>query len=384
MKITRIRTLCLSRPHEPERQWRSATFLVPKADAAVVVIDTDGGVRGIGEACAYGDPLRIRAEVERLAPGLLGRDPCEPDLAPRPVGLNAPVDTAVAGIDAALWDLRGRLAERPVAQLLAAPGQQPLHRVRLYASGGVNYDWEKRPESVVDEAIGYAEAGFTAFKMRIGTHWEWAGVTVPRFVALLRQVTEAVGKRMELMLDGNQRLSEPQALQIAHTLDELGWTWFEEPIPQTDIEGYARLNTAVKIPITGGEQYTTVAQFEPYLAKMAYAIVQADGGWCGLSEGMRIARRAWEFGVPMCPHNWHNGLMTMANAHLVAALPHPRVLELNMFQGPLQWEMLRQPPRIKDGYLELPAAPGLGVELAEDIEQRFPYVDGPWGVKVER
>ncbi|MCC7261504.1 MAG: mandelate racemase/muconate lactonizing enzyme family protein [Candidatus Latescibacteria bacterium] len=384
MKITKIRTLCLSRPHEPERQWRTATFLVPKADAAVVVIDTDEGLRGIGEACAYGDPPRIRAEVERLAPGLLGRDPRETDLAPRPVGLNAPVDTAVAGIDAALWDLRGRLAKRPVAELLALPGQQPLHRVRLYASGGVNYDWENRPESVVDEAVGYAEAGFTAFKMRIGTHWEWAGVTVPRFIALLRQVTEAVGKRMELMLDGNQRLSEAQALQVAQALDEMGWTWFEEPIPQTDVEGYARLNAAVKLPVTGGEQYTTVEQFEPYLAARAYAIVQADGGWCGLTEGMRIARRAWEFGVPMCPHNWHNGLMTMANAHLVAALPFPKVLEVNMFQGPLQWQMLRQPPRIKDGYLELPAGPGLGVELAEDVEERFPYVEGPWGVKVER
>jgi L-alanine-DL-glutamate epimerase-like enolase superfamily enzyme len=384
MKITAIRTLCLSRPHEPERQWRTATFLVPKADAAVVVIDTDQGVRGIGEACAYGGPPRIRAEVERLAPGLLGRDPRQPGLAPRPVGLNPPVDTAAAGIDAALWDLRGRLAGRPVAELLALPGEQPLHRVRLYASGGVNYDWEHRPESVVDEALGYAEAGFTAFKMRLGTHWEWAGVTVPRFLALLRQVTAAVGKRMELMLDGNQRLGEEQALQIARALDEMGWTWFEEPIPQADVEGYARLNAAVKLPITGGEQYTTVEQFEPYLAQRAYSIVQADGGWCGLSEGMRIARRAWEFGVPMCPHNWHNGLMTLANAHLVAALPHPRVLELNMFQGPLQWEMLRRPPVIRGGYLELPAAPGLGVELAEDVERRFPYAEGPWGVKVER
>jgi hypothetical protein len=115
--------------------------------------------------------------------------------------------------------------------------------------------------------------------MRIGTHWEWAGVTVPGFLALLRQVTEAVGKRMELMLDGNQRLSETQALQVARALDEMGWTWFEEPIPQTDVEGYARLNAAAKIPITGGEQYTTVEQFEPYLAARAYASPGRRGWW---------------------------------------------------------------------------------------------------------
>ena len=384
MKITDIRTLCLSRPHEPERQWRTATIIVAKADAAIVVIDTDEGLRGIGEACAYGEPLRIRAHVDRLKIELLGRDPLEPELSPRPVGFNAPVDTAAAGIDAALWDLRGRILQRPVADLLVNPGKQPLRRVRLYASGGVNYDWEHRPESVLDEALGYAAAGYTAFKMRIGTHWEWAGVTVPRFLALLSQVTEVVGNQMELMLDGNQRLNEQEALVIGRALDEMGWTWFEEPIPQTDVDGYARLNAALNVPVTGGEQLTTVEQFEAYLAKKAYAIVQADGGWCGLTEGMRIARRAWEFGVPMAPHNWHNGLMTMANLHLVASLPFPKVLELNMFQGPLQWDMLRDPPEIRNGYLEVPAAPGLGVELAEDLGERFPYIDGPWGVQLQR
>lgn len=123
MKITDVRTLCLTRPHEPERQWRTATFVVAKADAAVVVIDTDEGLRGIGEACAYGEPPRIRAEVDRLKIGMLGRDPLDPELSPRPVGLNAPVDTAAAGIDAALWDLRGRILQRPVAELLVNPGQ---------------------------------------------------------------------------------------------------------------------------------------------------------------------------------------------------------------------------------------------------------------------
>jgi L-alanine-DL-glutamate epimerase-like enolase superfamily enzyme len=189
---------------------------------------------------------------------------------------------------------------------------------------------------------------------------------------------------MELMVDGNQRLTEAQALQIGRALDELGWTWFEEPIPQKDVEGYARLNAALSLPVTGGEQYTLVEQFEPYLQHRAYGIVQADGGWCGLTEGMRIALRAHEFGVPVCPHNWHNGLMTMANAHLVAALPEPRVLELCMVQGPLQWEILRTPPVIRDGYLELPSRPGLGVELAEGLEERFPYLEGSWAEPVRR
>jgi L-alanine-DL-glutamate epimerase-like enolase superfamily enzyme len=384
MKITEIRTLCLSRRHEPERVWHTAGVWVPKADCAIVVVDTDQGMRGIGEACAYGTPPRIREEVARMASLLLGRDPTDPRLVPRPVGFNAPVDTAVAGIDAAIWDLRGQISGRKVADLLVASGRKPLDRVRLYASGGVDYDWEKRPESVVDEALEYVRQGFTAFKMRIGTEWTWSGVTPERFIELLSAVTKAVAGRMELMVDGNQRLTEAQALQIGRALDELGWTWFEEPIPQKDVEGYARLNAALSLPVTGGEQYTLVEQFEPYLQHRAYGIVQADGGWCGLTEGMRIALRAHEFGVPLCPHNWHNGLMTMANAHLVAALPEPRVLELCMVQGPLQWEILRTPPVIRDGYLELPSRPGLGVELAEGLEERFPYLEGSWAEPVRR
>jgi L-alanine-DL-glutamate epimerase-like enolase superfamily enzyme len=385
MRITDIRTLCLSRTHEPERQWRTATFLVPKADCTIVVIDTDEGLRGLGEACSYGTPPQIAAQVEDLKAQLVGCDPVDL-VPPRPVGLNPPLDTAVAGIDSALWDLRGKIANKRTCDLLT--DDEPLTRIRLYASGGVDYDWEDNPGSVVEEAVGYIEAGYTAFKMRIGTDWGWAGVTVTDMLELLRAVTEAVDGRMDLMLDGNQRLTEEQALQLAQALSDWGWTWFEEPIPQTDIDGYARLNAAVSIPVTGGEQYTTLAQFEPYLDSRAYAIVQPDVGWCGLTEGMRIALRADEFGVPTVPHNWHNGLMAMANAHLVAALPemsgHPRVLELNMFQGPLQWEILQQKPRIEAGYLYLPDAPGLGVELADDVETRFPFVEGGWGVRIER
>jgi len=189
MKITDVKTLCLSRPHEPERRWRTGSACVPKADCAIVVVDTDEGIQGIGEACAYGVPPKIRDEVERI---------------------------------------------------------------------------------------------------------------------------------------------------------------------------------------------------KPDLEQKAYSIVQADGGWCGLTEGIEIGRRAHEFGVPMCPHNWHNGLMTMANAHLVAALPDPRVLELNMVQGPLQWEILREKPVIEDGHLELPDRPGLGVELADDLEARFPYIEGSWAVRISR
>ncbi|MFC1526083.1 mandelate racemase/muconate lactonizing enzyme family protein [Candidatus Latescibacterota bacterium] len=383
MKITDIRTLCLSRPHEKERQWATAGVVVPKADCAIVIIDTDEGLQGLGEPSAYGTPPAIRQRVDELKADLIGKDPAELSL-PWPEAGARTDAVPLAGIDCALWDLRGKIAGKRSRELLTGPDQVPLDRVRLYASAGVDYDWENRPESVVDEATRLAERGFTAFKMRIGTEWTWAGVTAERLVELLRKVTDAVGQRLDLMLDGNCRLDEEQALHIGKALDEMGWYWFEEPIPGAQIEGYARLNEALDIPVTGGESMHCQEQVEPYLEQKAYAIVQADAGVCGVSEGRRIGLRAHEFGVPHCPHNWHNGLMTMANAALVAAHPAPRVLELNMVQGPLQWEILAEPPHIEDGHLILPDKPGYGVELAADLEERFPYIDGPWAERVER
>ena len=129
---------------------------------------------------------------------------------------------------------------------------------------------------------------------------------------------------------------------------------------------------------------TTLEQFRPYLERRAYDIVQPDAGLCGITEAMRIADMAHRYGVDLCPHSWHNGLMAMANAHLVAALPNPRVLELNMIQGPLQWDILAGKPAIKAGWLVLPDRPGLGVDLAENLEARFPYLEGHYAIQVFR
>jgi len=380
-KIVRLETLCLSRLHEPERQWITARSRVIKADCAIVVIHTDEGLSGIGEASAYGWPLRIREWVDWLAPTLVGRDPLDPAIVPHPNALSGAHDAAVAGIDCALWDLRGKMAGKRVSELLT---EYPLERVRLYASSGCRYDWRYNPEQLIEEALEYVAQGYTAMKFRIGTDWSWDGVTVDRFLGLVRELAQAVDGRMELMLDGNSRLTEEQALPIAKEMDRLGCTWFEEPIPRDQIDGYVRLNAAVDMPITGGETFSTLEQFKVYLEKKAYAIVQPDAAMCGLTEAYRIAEMADRYGVDVCPHSWHNGLMAMAHAHYVAALPNPRVLELCMIQGPLQWGILAEKPTLEAGWLVLPDQPGLGVELAEGLEERYPYIEGQYGIQVQR
>jgi L-alanine-DL-glutamate epimerase-like enolase superfamily enzyme len=141
---------------------------------------------------------------------------------------------------------------------------------------------------------------------------------------------------------------------------------------------YARLNDSVDIPITGGESFSLAKQFEPYLEAGAFTIAQPDVGVCGVSEWLRIVSHAYRCGVEVCPHSWHNGLLCVSHAHLLAALPRPRPLELCMVQGPLQWEILHEPPPIEDGHLVLPKGPGWGVDIAEDIEKKFPYIEGDY------
>jgi L-alanine-DL-glutamate epimerase-like enolase superfamily enzyme len=381
MQITGIETLCLSRLHELERQWVTARYRTIKADCAIVVVHTDEGVCGIGEASPYGWPLLIRDWAAWLAAAIVGRDPQDPAIVPHPNGLSRAHDAAVAGIDCALWDLRAKIAGQGVSAMLA---QRPLDRVRLYASGGCQYDWRDEPRQLIEEAIGYADQGFTAMKFRLGTEWSWDGVTVDRLLGLVRELAQEVGDRLELMLDGNCRLAEEQALAIGRELDRLGFAWFEEPIPSDQIDGYARLCAALETPVSGGESLTTLEQFRPYLERGAYDIVQPDAGLCGISEAMRIAQAAARYGVDVCPHSWHNGLMAMENGHLVAALPHPRVLELCTIQGPLQWAILAERPAIADGWLLLPEGAGLGVELAEGVDEQYPYIEGHYALQVTR
>ncbi|HEU5099108.1 MAG TPA: enolase C-terminal domain-like protein, partial [Roseiflexaceae bacterium] len=153
---------------------------------------------------------------------------------------------------------------------------------------------------------------------------------------------------------------------------------------QADIDGYAQLSAVLDLPITGGEQFATVEQFRPYLERRAYSIVQPDVGLCGITEFLRIAEAAERYGVECCPHSWHNGLMALAHAQVLATQPNPRPLELCMHQGPLQWGILAAPPAIQHGLLALPDRPGLGVELAGDIAANFPYIEGHYAIAIER
>lgn len=384
MKITDITAISLSRMHDRDGLWKTNGFQSVKADASIITVHTDDeSLTGISEASAYGVPSVIAGNVARIKRSLIGRDPL--DVLRRglhPTGVSLSYDCAIAGIDAALWDIRGKLEGKRVADLLRPEGTPSS--IPLYASGGCTIDWRGDPEILIEEVLRYKEQGFTACKVRIGTRWAWDDVRPRRVIDLYRELRQAVGDGFGLMCDAGCQLTEEEALELGRGLDDLHFAWFEEPVDRKDRQGYIRLNRALGLPVTGGEAFTTLEQFYPYIESGAFGIVQLDVGISGMTESWRIVEVAELLDVPVCPHNWHNGLLTMVQANLVAALADSRVLELCRHQGPLQWDILQEPPEISDGRLILPAAPGYGVALAEGIEERYPFIEGRWFVVVDR
>lgn len=373
--------------HGREDQWLTDRYRSIKADIAVVVIETDEGITGIGEACSYGNPLQIADWVEWFAPSLIGTDVADSAAIPRPTGtalehaVGSAHDFAVAGIDCALWDLRGKHAGVPVSKLLNPDADDT---VDVYASGGVRYDWRNDPTTLVSDVAGYVEQGFRTVKFRLGTAWTWDGVTPERFLELFDMVRREVGDDVGLAVDGNSRLSREEARIVTAGLQDRGALWLEEPIAKDDLDGYVALNREFDLRISGGESFTTVEQFRPWIEAGAFDIVQPDAGVCGISEVHKIGKIAERAGLELIPHSWHNGLMGVANAHVVASLPNSPMVEECMVQGPLKWDVLEGGSTVVDGAITITDRPGLGVSLIDDLETKYPYVEGHYSVEVYR
>jgi L-alanine-DL-glutamate epimerase-like enolase superfamily enzyme len=384
LKITDVRVTLLSFPLPKEKQWVTGTAVTWKTDAVLVEVFTDQGLAGIGESSPYGGPEAVKKFIdEEIKPRIAGKNPFDVEHLTC-AWQDAPWGQRVAwaGVDGALWDVIGKAKRTPVYRLLAAGGPPNPH-IRMYASGGVEYAWYKRPEDLIDEAVRHKEEGYTAFKFRIGTEWKNSGITMDKYIPYVRKMREAVGPRFDLMQESNMRLTLDQCLQLAPVLEELKFLWFEEPVSRTApgaIDAYRKIRQAMKtVKVSGGETMVTRFDFKEWIDRDGYDIVQPDSNTTGVSEAWHIARAAALRGKSCCPHNWHGGLTTMMNAALVAAIPNHLMLELNQTFNPFKEEVFREPLAVRKGYLDLPDKPGFGVELAggaEALARKFPYLPG--------
>lgn len=379
LKITGVRVTIMS--HElKEKSWLTATMVIWKSDAVLVELFTDKGIVGIGESSPYAGPEFLKKTIEeQFKPLLMGRNPFDVEhLATAWAGAR-PNYAAWAGVDAACWDIIGKALNKPVYEVLAGGGK-PETRLRMYASGGVEYAWYDKPEALIEEAVRHKEAGYTAFKFRIGSEWKFDGMTIDKYIPWVRKLRAAVGPEMDLMQESNMRLTLEECLELAPVLEELNFLWFEEPVRTNEpesLERHLKIRQALKkVRISGGESRGSRYEFKEWVDRGAYQIVQPDCNVTGISEGWHIARIAELKGAPCCPHNWHGGLTTMANAALVAAIPNRLLLELNQTYNPFKEEIFKDPLVVKKGYMELHKRPGFGMELKPGIAAKYPYIPG--------
>ena len=336
-----------------------------------VRITTDDGHFGWGQTSTYNADITAQIFHRQVAPGALGAD-CDDIL-----GLVQHIERkehkvpgsyrcrALAGLDTALWDLRGRQQQKPVVALLGGkPG-----KLRAYAS---SMKRDITPKAEADRLLQLCtELGFDAVKWRVGAECakddvdEWPG----RTEAIVPHVSKVLGDGVAKLVDGNSGFSVARAIEVGHLLQDHGISHFEEPVPYWELEATAEVTAALELDVTGGEQDWDLATWKRMIDIRAVDIVQPDVMYMGgMARTLLVAEMAAAAGLPCTPHSANLSLVTMCTMHLLGAIPNAgKYLELSI-EGDdyYPWQrglFLGDPFAVDAGCVTIPDAPGWGVEI---------------------
>lgn len=406
MKITDIKTILLTGPctHDPflreMRELRSAAF---------IRIETNAGLTGIGETYAgYFVPEMVPAIVEFFKPVLVGQEINDIALLWERmyhagnfwcrVGLGAAV---LAGIEAALWDLKGKESGLPVYQLLRKKWLGAFEKTNsqktvlhahsslpCYATGGPsNYPLDKL-EKKIDF---YCSLGFKGVKLGAGSYIKGTDVEIsndPQEAADLEAgkldfVREKFGNDFWLMLDAHMGNSPgvtwglETAIAVAKAVEPYHLFFLEEPLHYTRPDWYALLCKTTATPIAGGECLTALCEWQTFIDRKSFRIGQPDASFtAGLDTFMEVALRLAASGRSVATHAWGAGASLMQNIHAGFACPNTCILEIAPAYGPLHSEVIDDVPGMEDGYMLPPQMPGLGIRLTEETIRKFPFIPG--------
>ena len=363
-----------------------------------VKLTTDDGIVGYGEH--YGAtfrPLVVEAMLRDVAGALLiGEDPFRIERFFRRAygrGFTARPDVSMAGVVSALemacWDIIGKALDRPVHALLGGRVRDAVRSYTyLYPEPGDEGDVYADPELAASRAAEYAARGFTAVKFDPAGPYSSMGGYQPLLeridlsVRFCRAIREAVGIGADILFGTHGQFTPAGAIRLAKALEPFDPLWFEEPVPPDDIPGMARVRSRTSIPIAAGERLVNKVEFAQVIAAEAIDIAQPDLGRCGgLLEGKKIASMAEAHGVQIAPHCYSGPIVGAANLQLAACTPNLLVLEAIKDWGGFHAELLKSPLRLEGGHTVVPSAPGLGVELDEEVARAHAF-DGE-GLHIE-
>ena len=389
MKITDVKTVLLTGPcsNDPYiskvRKLRSAAF---------VEIITDTDFVGIGETYAgYFFPEIVPQIVEFFKPIIIGRDIADIQQIWNDmyhcgnfwcrVGIGVMVLT---GIDAALWDLKGKAFNKPLYELL---GGRKHDKLLCYATGGPsNY-----PKDELAKKIDYyLSLGFKGFKLGVGRFSEKNGWYIPKHPAEAADfesekmdfVRKHVGPDIFIMLDGHMGNSRQTwnlnaAQTVMKALEEYNLFFFEEPLHYTDPWGYAELCKQTHIPIAGGECLTASYEWRVFTEHNAFDIGQPDASACGgLGEFMKVAAMFESSNRKIATHCWGAGGSLMQNVHCGFACVNTAILEVPPAYAGLHHDIVGDSFVMEKGYVLPSQKPGLGIVLSEEIKNKYPFIPG--------
>ncbi len=345
-----------------------------------VRVTAEDGTQGWGQVSTYHSDITCQVLHRQVAPWTLGQDTTDLDdlldiVTEREHKFpGSYLRRAMAGLDTAIWDLRGKQQGKPVVELLGGtPGL-----IRAYASS------MKRDITPADEATRLKHLrdtqGFDAFKVRAGAEVgrnrdEWPGRTEEIIPTMRREL----GPDVALLIDANSCYSPDRAIEVGHMLQDHGFCHFEEPCPYWELEQTKHVTDALLIDVTGGEQDCDLPTWKRMIDMRAVDIVQPDilylGGIC---RTLRVVRMAEAAGLPVTPHcaNW--SMVTLFTMHLLRAIPNAgKYLEFSI-EGPdyYPWQkglFVQSPYTIEDGHARVTDAPGWGVEISPDWLARSSY-----------
>lgn len=345
-----------------------------------VRVTGEDGAQGWGQVSTYHSDITVQVLHRQVAPWVLGQDTTDLDdlldiVTEREHKFpGSYLRRAMAGLDTAVWDMRGKQQGKPVVELLGGtPGL-----IRAYASS------MKRDITPADEAARLKklrdEKGFTAFKVRAGAEVgrnkdEWPGRTEEIIPTMRREMGDGV----DLLIDANSCYSPDRAIEIGHLLQDHGFGHYEEPCPYWELEQTKQVTDALDIDVTGGEQDCDLPTWKRMIDMRAVDIVQPDilylGGIC---RTLRVARMAQAAGLPVTPHCANLSLVTLFTMHLLKALPNAgKYLEFSIEgEDYYPWQSglyLTDPYGIENGQARISDAPGWGVEISPEWLARSSY-----------
>ena len=333
----------------------------------VVRVTTDEGQVGIGQVSPFNADLTALVLHRQVAPLALGADALDTEsLSDRVIEgtykfPGSYICRALCGIDTALWDLRGKLEDKSVCELLGGT-PRPLD---AYGSS-MRRDITPRDEAERLKRL-QDERGYRAFKIRIGKvcghdQDEWPG----RTEELVPTIRRAIGAEAALHVDGNSCYTPAKAIQVSHLLADNGVCHFEEPCPYWELDWTAEVRRFGAVPVAGGEQDYDLKQWERIFWMRAVDIAQPDICYLGgLTRALRVARRAAELGIPVTPHSANRSMVTVFTLHLLGAIATPGpYFEFSIEPTPWVDGFLAEPLEARDGQVMIPSGPGWGVEVS--------------------